>query len=65
MVEQGARCVRMLKTHLLLQDITKRYVSDYMTSTRKLRFDEKWISRVLDSFNNKSFAQGCILFPTT
>ena len=32
------------------QDVTKRYVSNYMTTTRKLRFEEAWISGVLAPF---------------
>jgi len=40
-----------------MKDVTKRYVSDFMTSTRKLRFDEKWISRVVDAFNDKPDSQ--------
>ena len=33
--------------------MTKRYVSNYMTTTRKVRFEEKWISAVLDKFNDQ------------
>ena len=32
-----------------------------MTSTRKLRFDEKWISRVVDAFNDKPDSQVNVL----
>jgi len=35
------------------QDVTRRYGSNYMTTTRKIRHDEKWISAVIGAFDKK------------
>jgi len=36
------------------KDVTRRYASDYMTSTRKIRYDEKWIDKTLKKYTQKS-----------
>ena len=33
------------------KDVTKRYVANFMTSTRKIRFDDTWIHTTVSKFN--------------
>jgi len=36
-----------------IKDVTRRYATDYITTTRKIRFDQKWIDQTLKRFTQK------------
>lgn len=38
----------------LMKDVTKRYVVNYMTTTRKIRFDEAWVHSTINKYNKQS-----------